>query len=201
MQRICISALTMTILVFSVDRSPVFGQQPQRPPGVPMGSIVDYDAPPPTLRGLFADVAVVVRGRVISSSPRRYDLKYGAMPLTAHDFQIDEVFKLDPIAVPKSASNITVIQHGGTIVDQNGNVITGALNEIYKPGQELIVFLNASPTAGGFTVAYGPSGSFLMMNRDVLIPEGLRSYAEFNGRQSIPTATFVQLLRQLAAAK
>ena len=165
-----------------------------------MSSIVDYDSPPATLRGLFADVAVVVRGRVISSSPRRYDLKYRSIPLTAHDFQITELFKLDP-AVSKSASNITVIQYGGTIIDENGKEITGALNEIYKPGQELIVFLNVSPAAGGFTVAYGPVGGFLVMNDEVLVPEGVRSYAEFNGRQSIPTATFVQLLHQLALAK
>ena len=154
---------------------------------------------PATLRGLFSVVAVVVRGRVVSSSPRRYDLNHGrAMPLTAHDFQIDEVFKLDPMAVPKNASNITVIQHGGTIVDQDGREITGALNEIYKPGQELIVFLNVSPEAGGFTVAYGPAGGFLIVDKEVSIPQGLQSYAEFGGRPSIPTATFVQLLRQLA---
>jgi hypothetical protein len=41
---------------------------------------------------------------------------------------------------------------------RDGKEITGALNEIYKPGQELIVFLNVSPTAGGFTVAYGKKG-------------------------------------------
>ena len=105
------------------------------------------------------------------------------------------------MAVPKSASNITVIQHGGTIVDQDGKEITGALKEIYKPGQELIVFLNVSPAAGGFTVAYGPSGGFTVMDKEISIPQGLRSYAEFGGRPSIPTATFVQLLRQLAVAK
>jgi hypothetical protein len=122
------------------------------------------------------------------------------MPLTAHDFQIDEVFKLDP-AVPKSASNITVIQHGGTIVDQNGREITDTLNEIYKLGQEMIVFLEVSPEVGGFTVAYGHAGTFFVMNNEVLIPAGIRSYPEFDGRRSIPTATFVQLLRQLTVAK
>jgi hypothetical protein len=123
------------------------------------------------------------------------------MPLTAHDFQIDEVFKLDPMTVPKSASNITVIQHGGTIVDQDGREITGAPNEIYKPGQELIVFLKAWPAAGGFAVAYGPSGGFFVMDKEVSIPQGLRSYPEFGGRSSIPTETFVQLLRQLTTTK
>ena len=202
MQRTPPPALTSTVLAFCVATSFLYGQQPRRPPGEPRGSIVDYDAPPPTLRGLFLVVAVVVRGRVISSSPRRYDVTGGrSIPLTAHDFQIDEVFKLDPVAVPKGASNITVIQHGGTIVDQDGNEITGKLGEIYRPGQELIVFLNVSPAAGGFTVAYGPSGGFLVMDREVSIPQGLRQYAEFGGRPSIPTATFVQLLRQLAVTK
>ena len=201
MQRILSSALTLTVLVFSLTKSPVFGQQRQRPPGEPRGSIVDYEPPPATLRGLFAEVAVVVRGRVISSSPRRWDLKYGSMPLTAHDFQIDEVFKRDPVAVPKNAASITVIQHGGTIVDLDGNVITGALNDIYKPGQEAIVFLNVWPAAGGLTVAYGPAGSFLVVDNEVLIPEVVRSYPEFEARRSIPAATFVQLLRRLAAAK
>jgi hypothetical protein len=200
MQRILLSALTITVLVFSVARSPVFGQQPRRPPGEPRGSTVDYDPPPATLRGLFADVAVVVRGQVVSSSPRRYDLRNRAIPLTAHDFQIHEVFKLDP-AFPKNASTITVIQHGGTIVDQNDKAITGGLKDIYKPGQELIVFLTVAPRAGGFMVAYGPAGSFSIMNEEVLIPEVVRSYPEFDGRQSIPAATFVQLLRQLAIAK
>ena len=180
----------------------MFGQQRQRPPGEPRGSIVDYEPPPATLRGLFAEVAVVVRGRVISSSPRRYDLNGNrAIPLTAHDFQIDEVFKRDPVAVPKNAASITVIQHGGTIVDLDGNVITGGLNDIYKPGQEAIVFLNVWPAAGGLTVAYGPAGSFLVIDKEVLIPEIVSSYPEFEGRRSIPAATFVQLLRRLAAAK
>ena len=200
-QRTLSSALTTTLLAFIVASSPVVGQQPQRPPGEPRGSIVDYEPPPATLRGLFAEVAVVVRGRVISSSPRRYDLKNHAIPLTAHDFQIDEVFKRDPVAVPKNAASITVIQHGGTIVDLDGAVVTGALNDIYKPGQEAIVFLNVWPAAGGLTVAYGPAGSFLVMDNEVLIPEVVRSYPEFDGRRSIPAATFVELLRQLAAAK
>lgn len=201
MHRILSSALTVAVFASCVATTAVYGQQPRRPPGEPIASVVDYDAPPATLRGLFAVVAVAVRGRVTSSSPRRYDLNGGrAMPLTAHDFQIDEVFKLDP-AVPKSASNITVIQFGGKIVDQDGREITGALKEIFEPGQELIVFLNVSPTAGGFTVAYGPAGAFFVTNNEVLIPEGIRSYPEFGGRRSIPTGTFVQLLRQLAVAR
>lgn len=201
MQRILLSLLALVVVVIIAAQSPIFGQQPRRPPGEPKGSIVDYDRPPATLQGLFAEVAAVVRGRVISSSQRRHDLKYSAMPLTAHDFQIDEVFKRDPVAVPNSASSITVIQHGGTVVNQDGKVITGALKDIYKPGQELIIFLSLSPSVGGLTVAYGPAGAFFVMNKEVLVPEVIRSYPEFEGRRSIPTATFVQLLRQLALAK
>jgi hypothetical protein len=191
MQRILLSALTVTVLVFCVATSPVFGQQPRHTPGVPMPPVIDYAPPPATLRGLFADVAVVVRGRVLSSSPRRHDLGNRSIPLTAHDFQIDEVLESDPIALPKSASNITVIQDAGTTEDLNGKPVTMAANDVYKPGQELILFLRVSPGDGGFTMAYGPSGGFLVMNNDVLVPERVRSYAEFNGRQSIPAATFV----------
>jgi hypothetical protein len=199
MQRIFFSTFTIAILVFTVARGPAFGQQPRRPPGEPMSPIVDYEPPPATLRGLFADVAVVVRGRVISSSPR---LRNQSIPLTAHDFQIDEVFKPDSTGLPKSASNITVIQDGGTSEDLNGRVVTMAVKDVYKPGQEVILFLRASPGDGGFTMAYGPSGGFLVVNNDVLVPERVRShYSELNGRQSIPTAAFVQLLRQFAIAK
>lgn len=200
MRRILFSAFTIAILVFIVARG-VSGQQAQRPLTDPIGSFVDYVRPPSTLLGLIADVAVVVRGRVLSSSPDRWDVNDGAIPLTAHDFQIDEVFKRDPVAVPKSASTIRVIQIAGTMVNQDGKVITGALKDVYKPGQELIVFLNVSPRAGGLTVAYGPAGAFFVMNEEVLIPEVLSAYPEFEGRRSIPTAAFVQLLRQLAIAK
>ena len=196
MQRIVLPALTMTVLVFCVPTSPVSGQPPRHTPGVPMPPVIDYVPPPATLRGLLDDATVVVRGRVISSSSRRFDLGKRSIPLTAHDFQLDEVFKLDPVALPTGTSNITVIQDGGTTEDLNGAVVTMAVNDVYKPGQELILFLKAPPGAGGFTVAYGPSGGFLVMNNDVLIPERVRSYAEFNGRQSIPLATFVQLLRR-----
>jgi hypothetical protein len=75
-------------------------------------------------------------------------------------------------------------------------VITGALDDRYKPGQELIVFLTEWPQVGGLTVAYGPAGTFFVMNKEV--PEVLRSYPEFEGLGSIPIATFVQLLRPLA---
>jgi hypothetical protein len=40
-----------------------------------------------------------------------------------------------------------------------------------------------------------------VIDKEVLIPEVVSSYPEFEGRRSIPAATFVQLLRQLAAAK
>jgi hypothetical protein len=146
MQRLLLSALTITILALCVGTSPVSGQQARRPPTDPIGSFVDYVRPPSTLLGLIADVAVVVRGQVLSSSPDRWDVNDGAIPLTAHDFQIDEVFKRDPVAVPKSASTIRVIQIAGAMVNQDGKVITGALKDVYKPGQELIVFLNVSPS-------------------------------------------------------
>jgi hypothetical protein len=180
----------------AVARSSVVGQ-PRRPPGEPRGVIVDYARPPATLRGLFAEVAVVVRGRVTASSSR----PRGGTPLTAHDFQIDDVFKTDPAVGPKTGSIITVIQHGGTIVGQNGTEITGGLNEIVKPGQELIVFLFFWRAEGAFTPAYGPHSTFLMIDKEVLVPETLRSYPEFDGHTSVPTATFVQLLRQLAVEK
>jgi hypothetical protein len=94
-----------------------------------------------------------------------------------------------------------VIQHGGTIVDRDGGVITGSLKDLIEPGQEAILFLKAWPEAGGLTVAYGPAGTFLVTNEAVLVPEIVSSYPEFERRRSIPTATFVQLLRQLAVAK
>ena len=58
MQRTPPQALTTTVLAFCVATSFLYGQQARRPPGEPRGSIVDYDAPPPTLRGLFDVVAV-----------------------------------------------------------------------------------------------------------------------------------------------
>jgi len=201
MQQLLLSALTITTLALCVGTSPVSGQQARRPPTDPIGSFVDYVRPPNTLLGLIADVAVVVRGRVLSSSPDRWDVNDGAIPLTAHNFQIDEVFKRDPVAVPQSASTIRVVQIAGTMVGQDGKVITGALKDVYKPGQELIVFLNVSPRVGGLTVAYGPAGAFVVMNKEVLIPEVLWSYPEFEGRRSIPIETFVQLLRQLSSKR
>jgi hypothetical protein len=202
MQRTLSSALAMIVLAIGVTKSSVLAQQPQRPPGKPVATIVDYDPPPTTLRGLLADVAAVVRGRVISSSAQRFDLKHGAAaPLTAHTFQIDEVFKRDLAAVSKGASIVTVIQHGGTITDPNGDVITGSLKDILQSGQEAILFLKEWPEAGGLTIAYGPAGTFLVKNGEVLIPGVVSSYPEFEGRRSISTATFVQLLRQLASTK
>jgi hypothetical protein len=200
MQRLLLLALTVTVLVLWVPTRSVFAQ-PQRTPGVSRPPIIDYDPPPATLRGLFADVPVVVRGRVISSSPRRYDIQNRSIPLTAHDFEIDEAFKLDPVVLPKNTSHITVIQDAGATEDLNGKAVTMNVDEIYKPGQELILFLKASPGAGGFTVAYGPAGGFLIRNQEVLIPVRVKSYAEFSGRESIPKATFAGLLHQLALPK
>jgi hypothetical protein len=99
------------------------------------------------------------------------------------------------------ASNITVIQHGGTIVDQDGKEITGALNEIYKPGQELIVFLNVSPTAGGITVAYDrPAASWSWIGKSRSLKVSGRTPSSAVARPFL-RQTFVQLLRQLAVTK
>jgi hypothetical protein len=74
--------------------------------------------------------------------------------------------------------------------------LSPCLREVRESGSDILQ-LREALLVRSFTVACGPAGTFFVVNKEVLIPEVLWSYPEFEGRRSIPIARFVQLLRQL----
>lgn len=194
------AVLTMVVCICSCCHANVSAQAEGGSAPQSVTTFVDYEAPPPTLAGLWASAAVVVRGRVVGSSQRRHDSTARlSIPLIAYDFQVGDVLKSDAASLG-TMTQITVLEHGGTITDQQGRTVTASPSapKPYEPGQELILFLNPSPLAGGFSVAYGAAGSFPIDKDEVRLPRAARSYNEFQGHETVPTASFLAALRTLA---
>ena len=194
------TVLVLASILMATSRGSLAQSSPNQPAQT-IQSHVDYQSPPATLGGLWAASDVVARLRVTGQSSRRFDLNANrSMPLIAHDTQVVELFKTDNTMT--RPTHITVLQPGGTVEDNHGRTIKASVEgfDVYKPGEELILFLRSSPAAGGFMVAYGPAGSFVLDRNLVHIPVQVKTYPEFRGQDSVPIGELITSLRQLASA-
>jgi hypothetical protein len=121
------------------------------------GVVVDYGAPPSTLKEMYAKSSIVAHAKVKSSEGPR-TVSDGHLVLRNHVVEILEVLKakLDL----SLGSTITVRQFGGTVLVNRQEVSTTFPEVVLQAGEEFVLFLAPSPESKIYEVVYGAGGAF-----------------------------------------
>ena len=190
------------LLAVTVTTSTVGEQAKRKNPS--RGTLyADYDPAPASLDDLWRESDLIVQGRILVTNVRRSNSAKRAVPVTEHQLHLTDVLKSPP-GSNFSAKTVTVRQLAGSL-DIDGMQITvdpGSM-PILAPQQEVVLFLKKSEDQeGGFSIAYGPAGVYILDNDRVAIPQvakPLRSL--FGGQSYVSKADFLAAMKAQASKK
>jgi|SRR5687768_9289930 hypothetical protein len=166
-------------------------------PTVSKQPVVDFPAPPPSLRQFAAAVHLVVLAQVTqagspvletSSKGREFVRRH-------HQVEILEVLKGPPVV--KAGHRVFVRQEGGTVDLGGREISTQYLQRLLEPGQTVLLFLDPVPNAPAnrYYIAYGPAGGIWISDGAGEIPTALRSMPEISSRDRVALQELLVVLR------
>ena len=164
-----------------------------------VGSFVDYEAPPASLKEMWDKTSAVVHGKIVSASTPTV-ANGSQLVHRAIEMQVYEVLRDERSAV-KAGTKIRLIQAGGAATIGDVLYTTSASTRTLEVGDFVVLFLHAG-TDGAFTLRFGDSGAFWLSEADpkfdVTVPHALRKMTAFEGASVLEQAKLLTLLRQLA---
>jgi hypothetical protein len=168
------------------------GQDSPCPKKAPM-TVIDFEAPPPTLEQLWQRADMIVRGRVVMTHPpvlaQRNVVRY-------NDVETVEVLKDDRQSPGRST--IHVKQYGGTINIGEGVFRTACVMRFFQTGDDVVLFLGRDTRGDGYWVAYSDPGAiWIDRNGIASLPQVPAHSSAFGGAPSIPASTLLQRLKTL----
>lgn len=160
--------------------------------------ILDYLAPPPSLKEMWQTAEVVAHIKVLTVGPATADSP-GPRPLVVHHdtAQVLEVLKHDGGRAESSTINIQ--QFGGTVVIQGKDVTTQPPAPLLEPDAEAIVFLHGA-SGVEYSIEWGSGGLFLVNAAagTVAVPEPVANHvADFARRPWVPLDELLSKLRTI----
>jgi hypothetical protein len=157
------AVLPLIAVVFSISSIPAFAQADKVSPH----PVIDFPAPPPTLREFAADVDLVVVGR-IRQVGRPILEKGGSREFVRRYHQVEIIDTVKGDASIQNGHILFVRQEGGTIETQGREVSTQYLQRLMETGDTFVLFLTRVPDSppGRYYTALGPAGAIWINPHD-----------------------------------
>jgi len=137
------AAMSRESIAQRVDRYPVF---------------VDYIEMPPTLGMFAARVETVVRGRIDGVS---YD---PGGQYTRYTVGVVDILKPSAL-IPAGQQTIPIVRVGGQATEKDRLIVSFQVGFAeFREAEEYVFFLDWSKVRNGFDIAYGPGGTFQIVD-------------------------------------
>ncbi|OFW06590.1 MAG: hypothetical protein A3H96_13065 [Acidobacteria bacterium RIFCSPLOWO2_02_FULL_67_36] len=155
----------------------------------------NYGPPPANLDELWSAAQLVVRGIVEGSQVRRAAPSGPPSVVTDHRVRVLEILK-DSLGRKENREVIHVLQSAGSLsIEGKEFTVDPGSMAVLARGQEVLVFLNEWTKGGGFSIAAGPAGVYIL-DEDVLrLPSFIRPV--FGDRRTVAKAEFLAALRYI----
>ena len=171
----CVSRLVTAALIVAVQALTSAAQSSnQQPPGKPVGTFVDFIAPPEAFEALASSATLIARGRPHSPQPTIV----GSLGGLEYRVTLLEVFKDG--RRQQALGEVRVVEVGGGHPNNRGVPTIGEPPAKIKPDAECFLFLSVWPAATGYAVLSG--GAFSVDGPDVVIPKSVSKMKAFGTR-------------------
>lgn len=163
--------------------------------------VLDYAAPPATLKEMYAKSSIVVHAKVKSSEEPR-TVSDGHLVLRNHLVEILEVLKTKPDV--SLGPGIIVRQFGGTVVINGQKVSTAFPEIVLQAAEAFVLFLAPSPEPNIYDIVPGAGGAFAIdrTGQSVRVPQSVQHFmAAFTGKEIVPLSELLASLRALRDAR
>ena len=156
-------------------------------------TIIDFEAPPPTLEQFWQRVDMVVRGRVATTHP---PVLAQFTVIRYNDVEVADVLKDDRQSPGRST--IQVKQYGGTLTIGEGVFRTACDMRLLQAGDDVVLFLFRDTRGDGYWIASSRAGAiWIDRNGIASLPQAAVFSSAFEAAASIPVSVLLQRLRTL----
>lgn len=195
LKRLAVAGAVSTLWLAAVDERLSVPQAQQAQSAI---LYPNYGPPPASLDELWERAQLIVRGVIEDSHVRPLAPANRPTVVTDHRLRVTEVLKG---ALPGAGARVVhVLQTAGSLtIDGIAVTVDPGAMPVLRRQQDVLLFLNEWRTAGGYSIAFGPAGLYLLDDDEVRVPVFMKPDLDNNSRVS--KADFLRALRQRAGRK